>query len=964
MMENLDRPSRIANSGFLLSAALVSLLFLLPGTSSLMLAQSAAASGSISGAVTDPQGKLIPGAQVTIRNADFLAERTLVTDEAGHFSALFLPAGNYSIAVKAQGFVLKKPPRIPVGVGTSVQVTVRLAVAAASEQVTVTGQAAMVEGNTVPPAVNKQEVAVGNTVAGLTVTYLPNRDRDFSQFAQFAAGVDSDQDSGGLVVAGQRPTGAQAAVDGANFYDPLLGGLRGLGDHALFFPQTAVREFEIVHAGAGAEVGGTNAGFLNVATKSGANKFRGEAFYIGRPAGLTSKDAFGNSLDNVQNEFGGSVGGPIRKNQAFFYFAAEQDFLSVPYWSQFQPQAPGTGSVLIAAPVGQIVSKSHPTALFGRVDLLLNSVNTLNLESNYNHVHTTNIGDGSTRSLATRDNSGLLRGDSIWMRANLTSTFGSTRVNQLLGQWSNDHRSFSPNSTAPESVINGFGVLGGNSLDPHDYSSGVRQISDDLAISGRSHVLRIGSQFAYDPAREQHEANLNGRFDYNSLTDFLAGRTRRYQQTFATGDPTYSGAVRYIGLYATDKWTLHPNLTVTAGLCWEGQWNPQPKSPNPGISQTSHIPDDLALWQPRLGVAWNAMTNTVIRISAGLYDASTPATTFQRVFTDNGVNTVVADSYFDPGILPLVSSRRAFSSLPAGLTVPAALVVGIAPNFRNPRSFQAAGSVEQQLNAKVSVSAGYVRNSTWDLPRAINTNLNPPAVDSTGLPVFPGTRPNPAIGQLLLIQSNAHSGYDGLLLTANLQLPHRSQLMANYTLARTRDDDTTIDPFRPPSVLNPFNLAAERGYSSLDVRNNFNLSAVTNLPLGFKFNPVVVTRSGFPYTPIVGFDLQRDSNDFNDRAILGGKVAERNSLRQPSFFNLDVRFVKDFTLPGEGHHLDLFIDIFNVTGASNRYFPDGVSLFGTAASPVFTAGQPLYAPDTTRFGSARQVQFTARLVAF
>ena len=272
--------------------------------------------------------------------------------------------------------------------------------------------------------------------------------------------------------------------------------------------------------------------------------------------------------------------------------------------------------------------------------------------------------------------------------------------------------------------------------------------------------------------------------------------------------------------------------------------------------------------------------------------------------------------------------------------------------------------MEQQLNAKVSVSAGYVRNSTWDLPRAINTNLNPPAVDSTGLPVFPGTRPNPAIGQLLLIQSNAHSGYDGLLLTANLQLPHRSQLMANYTLARTRDDDTTIDAFRPPSVLNPFNLAAERGYSSLDVRNNFNLSAVTNLPLGFKFNPVIVTRSGFPYTPIVGFDLQRDSNDFNDRAILSGKVAERNSLRQPSFFNLDIRFVKDFTLPGEGHHLDLFMDVFNVTGASNRYFPDGVSLFGTAASPVFTAGQPLYAPDTTRFGSARQVQFTARLVAF
>jgi hypothetical protein len=120
-----------------------------------------------------------------------------------------------------------------------------------------------------------------------------------------------------------------------------------------------------------------------------------------------------------------------------------------------------------------------------------------------------------------------------------------------------------------------------------------------------------------------------------------------------------------------------------------------------------------------------------------------------------------------------------------------------------------------------------------------------------------------------------------------------------------------------------------------------------------------------PYTPILGFDTQNDGTDLNDRAVLNGKLAARNSLRQPAFFNLDVRLVKDITLPGEGHHLDLFMDIFNITGAANRNFgPYGVSLYGNPSSPVFSAGQPLFAPDATRFGSARQIQFTARLVAF
>ena len=411
--------------------------------------------------------------------------------------------------------------------------------AGTSQNVTVSGHGPLVEGNTLPPAVNKETPQVGNTLAGLTVTYLPNRDRDFSQFGQLAAGVQPAPNSTGLIVAGQRPDAFSAAVDGVDFNDPLNGGERGAQDGSLFFPQTVVREFQVIHAGATAEVGGTNAGFVNVVTKEGSNKYHGEAFFIGRPA-WTADDAFGHSLDNAQNEFGGSLGGPIKKNRSYFYVGAEQDYVNIPYWTEFEPQAPGTVvPSYLSSLQQQIVGTSDPTSVFTRADFLLNQANTLNLQFNFNRVNANDVDlDGSTRTTAPLDNSAALTGDSYWVRGNLTTVLGSTRVNQFIAQWAQDQRTLLPNSTGPEFVINGFGVLGGNSIANESYSSNINRYSDDFSITRGGTILRFGADFAYDPASLQHEANLNGVFDFNSLADYLDGNIRRYQQTFITGNPS------------------------------------------------------------------------------------------------------------------------------------------------------------------------------------------------------------------------------------------------------------------------------------------------------------------------------------------------------------------------------------------------------------------------------------------
>jgi hypothetical protein len=934
----------------------------------LALAQSN--TGSIVGSVVDAQGLAVPDTRVVVRNTDLSLERVLTTDSHGGFWATGLVSGAYVVEAKSKSLVLKRPMRLTLGLGSSIQVTLRLDIPTVKQNSTVNARGTSVEGNTVAPAVNTTEASVSNFFAGMTVTYLPNRDRDFTQFSQLSAATGEGASGTGVVVAGQRTNAIITQVDGVDFNNPLIGGRRGAEDGSFFLPQTVVREFQIVHSGVTSAVGGTNAGLNNVVTKEGSNKLHGEAFYTGRPSLFTSSDAFGHSLDSWQNVFGGSLGGPIRRDRLFFYTGIEQDFLNAPYYAQFEPQAPGVVvPIAIAAQQGQIAEVNTPTAGFGRIDALLNGSNTLNLQVGLNRIRSSNVGDGLTRSISPIDHASALSGQSISTRAGLITVLSPQAINQALVAWSSDHRNLTPNSTSPEFYVNGFGALGGDSSGLHLYTSQQLQLADDVTISRGQSSYAVGGNFAVDPAYEQKEENLNGRFDYNSLPDYVNNTPRRYQQTFAVGNTRYDATVHELALYANANLELRRDLHLTAGLRWAGQWNPQPAHPNTALRQTQYIPRDLRQWQPRIGIAWSPQQKTVVRISSGLYAAPTPASTFHRVFADNGVQTVVADSYFDPEILQatgaFTASPHALSGPPADLTTPAALVIGIDPSFRNPMSFQLAASVDRGVFAKLAITAGYLRNSTWALQRRLDENLNVPSISPDGTPVFPASRPISGVGRLLVNQSLAHSSYDGGFITATSQISRRSQLAINYTLSHTRDDDSNTGPYSLDLAANPFDPREERAFSAQDARQIVNLNAIFNLPAGFKLNPLFVARSGHPYNAIVGFDTQNDANDWNDRAILQGEMTGRNSFRQPAFSNLDLRVVKDFTLKGEGHHLDLFMDVFNIVGAQNRRFDNSfVSLFGNSTSPVFSAGQALFAPGVSRLGGPREIQFTARLVAF
>jgi hypothetical protein len=929
-----------------------------------------AVTGTIAGRVVDAQGAAVPNANITIRNTDIATARIFEAAADGQFRATGLISGAYTVEGQSKGLSSRRPVRLTVTLGSSTEVLLRLEVGRVRQSTTVSARGASVEGNTVAPPSNTADATVGSFLPGLTVTYLPNRDRDFLQFTDQAAATQDDPDGTGVAIAGQRSNHVAVEVDGTQFTDPLIGGRRGAEDNGLFLPLSAVREFEEVHSGVDASVGDTDAGLISVATKAGANRARGDAFYTGRPPQFTSSDAFGNSLDNVQNAFGFGYGSPIQRNRSFYFVSLEQDFVNAPFYVKFAPQAAGTAiPQALAVQQGEVVERQSPTALFGRVDFNLPPSNTLNAELGYDREHRVNASNGLTRSLFTIGHAANFSGQSLTARLGLTTVVNAHALNAAVVAWSSDHRDRTPNSSTAEQFINGFGAIGGDSDGRHVFTSQQAQLSDDFTITRGHNEFVVGGRFAANPAYEQQEQNLNGRFDYNSLAAYLSNQPRRFQQTFLTGSTRYNGTVTELALYANLRLELRSNLFLTAGLRWGAQWNPQPPHPNSALAVTRRIPNDLSQWQPRVAITWDANTKMVIRASSGLYAAPTPGTFFHRVFVDNGTQTITADSYFDPFLLALTgtttSTAQALGAAPTALSMPDALVVGISPEFRNPRSLESAISVDEHISTKLELTIGYIYSSTWRLERQLDENLLAPTISADGTPIFPTARPIEGVGRLLVEQSKAHSNYDGGYLSVNAPLWRRTTVLANYTLSRTRDDDSSTGPYSPVTAVNPFDLQSERGFSLLDQRQTLNVNAIFNLPVGIKLDPLFVAHSGLPYTPVVGFDTQNDANDWNDRAVVNGEMQPRNVDRQPLFANLDLRVVKDFTLKGEGHHLDLFMDVFNLTGAGNlRFANQGTSVFGNAAGPVYSAGMPLFAPGVTKLGGPREIQFTARLVGF
>jgi hypothetical protein len=935
----------------------VLLCVLLALTPALAAAQSESGSATIEGIARDTGGAVVPGVTVTARHVETGTIRTVTTDAAGRFSLPAMSVGRYQVDAEIMGFTAVRYENIVLTVGGTERLTMELKPAGVVEVVTVTADGA---------GADRANPASSSTIAQRAIEDLPVRGRNFTEFVQLTPTVVQESDRSGLVISGQRSINSNVAIDGADFNDPLQGNQRGGNETAFFFPQSAVLEFQVVRSGAGAEIGRTGAGFVNVVTRSGANRTRGDAFYFLRNKNLTSADAFDRRLDNRQNQFGGSIGGAIVPNRVFGFGAVEQNLLRVPFVVKFQSQAAGiTVPADLRALEGEQHGTNNPTALFARIDAQLSPAQTFNIQPMYTRLTGENFNFDSPQLDTAATANYTRRATSGAVKASLLSVFRPRLVSDIRAQVATDNRLEDPNSRQAQITITGFGTVGGDSGRPRQFDARRVQLTQNLSWNTGKHHVRFGWDVNITHFRQRRESNIQGRYDFTSLANYLTGNISRYRQTVALFDENeslFDGTGQEAAVFVQDRIDLGARLTLNAGLRWEGQWNPQPTRPNPAFPQTARIPNDLAMWQPRVGVTWDLTgeARSIVRFSSGLYGARTPANLFQRVYTDNGITTVAIDSRTDPTILSRLTFPYPLPLLPQGTRLPSQRIFGFDPAFQNPTTYQGAVAFEQRLGESTLATVGFVHAQAWHLQRRLDRNLFPPTPDATGMPIYPATRPNPTIAQLSINESTARSKYDALTLSMTRRLAQRLQMQAHYTLAFNKDDDSNERNFSREPTLNVFDPGAEWTWSKQDVRHAFNASAVVDLPAGFTVGAVLITRSGFPYTAVIGSDTQRDANDDNDRAIVNGRVVARNSFRQPSFFDLDLRLMRTFGF-GAARRVDLLVEVFNATRASNKHFGnDAVSVYGTPTSPVATADQPLFAPSTARFGGPRQIQLGIR----
>src|SRR5712691_8669150 len=279
-------------------------------------AQTQITTGTIQGTVTDANGAVVPGANVEIRNLDTNLVKNLSTDEGGRFVALALPSGRYSISVSKSGFATAVAESLELTVGQALNLPVTMKVSQVEERVTITAA----------PVVDTVKTESSSTLNETTVSTTPILGRKFEDLLTLTPGVSVVQGPDGdeITFAGQRGVFNNVSLDGGDYNNGFFGEQMGGQRAAIDITLEAVKEFQVVAQGANAEFGRTAGGVINVITKSGTNEVHGSLFHFQRLEALASNTSDGKPLKDFRREqFGGTVGGPIRKDKAFFFLSFE-----------------------------------------------------------------------------------------------------------------------------------------------------------------------------------------------------------------------------------------------------------------------------------------------------------------------------------------------------------------------------------------------------------------------------------------------------------------------------------------------------------------------------------------------------------------------------------------------------------------------------------------------------------------
>jgi Carboxypeptidase regulatory-like domain len=661
----------------LLPAAIVAIIAMSAG----IFAQGG--TGSISGVVADSTGAVVKGATVTLTSKATNQSQTATTSDDGLYNFVLLQPGDYTIKTTAGSFApVSLEAKVQVGRTTDANVT--LGVAGVSAVVEVTAEGIQTTSNNFD--------AVQSAAA---IENLPINGRRFQDFVTLTPTAQVDPSRGQISLSGQRGINSSVNVDGVDYNQPFFGGIRGgeRSNSSFTLPQEAIREFQVVAAGYSAEFGRSSGGIVNAVTKSGTNDFRGSLFYLLRPQKLARANKFAEELGiqrlnalgidatlaPTQQQFGGSVGGPIVKDKFFYFGSVEVQRFNAPRQVLFQNLV-GTTTANLTLP-SQLEAfnfyrglevpydqTNNSIALLGKIDWNLNDSNRFNIRYNHSRNKALNaVSTGETALDPTTTNSlstnGTEENRNNIVVAQFISTLSSNWINEFRGQFAREVRPRSANAVV-SNLTTSIGVYGTRNFLPTTQFDRRIQVGDNVTYINGSHSFKFGGEFSDILADQKFGFNQTGVYTFAGLTSTLGtgtigtgildsvgtGQTATYRGRFDTTTARYNlqignlaaaYTVKELSFFGQDAWRIRPNFTLNVGLRYEKQYNPDAEANNSPVINLikattfpilgkaidpTVIPDSQNQWGPRLGFAWDPKGDgrTVIRAYSGVYYARTP----------------------------------------------------------------------------------------------------------------------------------------------------------------------------------------------------------------------------------------------------------------------------------------------------------------------------------------------------
>jgi hypothetical protein len=818
-----------------------------------------------------------------------------------------LPPGPYRLQVSKIGFKTLIKPDIVLNVQDSLSINFNLLVGAFHEIVTVEGGA---------PLVNTQNASVSTVIDSTFVESLPLNGRSFNTLLQLTPGVVVAPTNSGFAnnggqfsVAGQRTSGNNLLIDGAsgNFgVGPVLGqGTAGTGAAQAFsvvggtsalVSVEAVQEFRVETSSFAPEFGRTPGGQVILTTRSGTNDFHGGAYEYFRNDVLDANDWFADQADlprapERHNDFGGYLGGRIRRDRTFFFLSYEGARLrqpntvvrSVP--SEYaRMTAPGSiAPFLLAYPqpddrtvtpgvftgpfTGSFSSPSTLDAGSVRIDHTFDS--RFSIFGRYNEAPS-----GAQVRLNALSELDTTQIDTRTLTLGFTMALNPRVANSLRANYSAQSSSFvnsldsfggavppslailAPNVQRPTSGSFTFCSLSNDvscyTTGPQTRNRGTQiNFGDDLSLSVGLHQLKFGADYRAI-LLDLRPSNVGLEYDVNTVPDFLS--TSQAGDIFGSFTNSSYFLAKATSLYGQDTWRVSPRFTVTYGLRWELSPAPSGRG-GTKISAWENVnnPSALALapfgtplWRttyanfaPRVGAAYRLTERGDLVLRAGW-----------GMFYDLGSDSAAQLGFFFPSVVNSLAFNVLLPVSDATPYVPTLSFTppypndthGFAPDIKLPRSYQWNIAVEKSFGERQAVSLTYVAQAGRDLLSQEGIN-----------------QPNPNFaGFFILSRNGAVSNYSALQVQYRRPLLNRVQALFNYSWSHSVDNAS--NDILPTQLSNGISAASNYASSDFDVRHSFS-GALTfeapgvrrNGPWAFatrdwSLDAIVVARTGFPFS--------------------------------------------------------------------------------------------------------------------